>query len=157
MLFRSCAGRACGAGGADGSGCTSRAGGAHRACRASFAGCASGASRPYRPHRACRTGGAWQPRHPHRASRTRQTPGAAGAYRPGNAAYAATIAGTAPTAAGVRFITIVSHWGITSLYHSARPAGCAESAAALPPRAGKHRAHSIVCAGAFPCPSYHLP
>ncbi len=115
-----CSGRACRAGR------TGRTGRAHRSGGASRTRCSSGACRAGRTGRARRThhsGGAHrshrpgQSRHTGRTYRPGKAPWSPRPGRPRNAADAAALARTPVTAAGFRFIAIVSHGEISSLYH----------------------------------------
>lgn len=115
-----CSGGACRAGG------TGRAGRAHRSGGAGRPRCSSGACRAGRTGRARRThrsGGAHrshrpgQSRHTGRTYRPGKAPRSPRSRRPRNAADAAALARTPVTAAGFRFIAIVSHGEISSLYH----------------------------------------
>ena len=115
-----CSGRACRAGR------TGRTGRAHRSGGAGRTRCSSGACRAGRTGRARRThhsGGAHrshrpgQSRHTGRTYRPGKAPWSPRPGRPRNAADAAALARTPVTAAGFRFIAIVSHGEISSLYH----------------------------------------
>lgn len=99
---------------------------AHRSGGASRTRCSSGACRAGRTGRARRThhsGGAHrshrpgQSRHTGRTYRPGKAPWSPRPGRPRNAADAAALARTPVTAAGFRFIAIVSHGEISSLYH----------------------------------------
>ena len=105
---------------------TGRAGRAHRSGGASRTRCSSGAcraGRTGRAGRAHRSGGAHrshrpgQSRHTGRTYRPGKAPRSPRPGRPRNAADAAALARTPVTAAGFRFIAIVSHGEISSLYH----------------------------------------
>lgn len=105
---------------------TGRSGGTHRSGGASRTRCSSGACRAGRTGRARRThhsGGAHrshrpgQSRHTGRTYRPGKAPWSPRPGRPRNAADAAALARTPVTAAGFRFIAIVSHGEISSLYH----------------------------------------
>ena len=105
---------------------TGRTGGAHRSGGAGRTRCSSGACRAGRTGRARRThrsGGAHrshrpgQSRHTGRTYRPGKAPRSPRPGRPRNAADAAALARTPVTAAGFRFIAIVSHGEISSLYH----------------------------------------
>ena len=105
---------------------TGRTGRAHRSGGASRTRCSSGACRAGRTGRARRThhsGGAHrshrpgQSRHTGRTYRPGKAPWSPRPGRPRNAADAAALARTPVTAAGFRFIAIVSHGEISSLYH----------------------------------------
>ena len=115
-----CSGRACRAGGTGRSGGTHRAGGtggarcSGRACRAGRTGRAGRAHRSGGAHRSHRPG---QSRHTGRTYRPGKAPWSPRPGRPRNAADAAALARTPVTAAGFRFIAIVSHGEISSLYH----------------------------------------
>ena len=109
--------------------CIRRAGWAHRAgsTRCTRSACSAG-----RTHGAGWAGGALGARqagHTHGTYGAGQAPGAPGTRRTGNAADAAgaaAIAGASAiigASAGVRFITVISHWGISSLYHSSAARG----------------------------------
>ncbi len=109
-----------------GTGRAGRAGRAHRSGGASRTRCSSGACRAGRTGRARRThrsGGAHrshrpgQSRHTGRTYRPGKAPWSPRPGRPRNAADAAALARTPVTAAGFRFIAIVSHGEISSLYH----------------------------------------
>lgn len=109
-----------------GTGRAGRAGRAHRSGGASRTRCSSGACRAGRTGRARRThrsGGAHrshrpgQSRHTGRTYRPGKAPRSPRSRRPRNAADAAALARTPVTAAGFRFIAIVSHGEISSLYH----------------------------------------
>ena len=112
--------------------CASCAGSTHRAHRASrtdrtsSSRCTSCAGRTRGPCRALGTG---QAGHTHRTYGTGQAPGAPGTWRTGDAADAADAAAITGASAiigasaGVRFITVISHWGISSLYHSSAARG----------------------------------
>ena len=115
-----CSGRACHAGG------TGRSGGTHyssgtsgarcsgRACRAGGTGRSGGTHYPGGAHRSHRPG---QSRHTGRTYRPGKAPRSPRSRRPRNAADAAALARTPVTAAGFRFIAIVSPGEISSLYH----------------------------------------
>ena len=99
---------------------------AHRSGGAGRTRCSSGACRAGRTGRARRThrsGGAHrshrpgQSRHTGRTYRPGKAPRSPRPGRPRNAADAAALARTPVTAAGFRFIAIVSHGEISSLYH----------------------------------------
>ena len=99
---------------------------AHRSGGAGRTRCSSGACRAGRTGRARRThhsGGAHrshrpgQSRHTGRTYRPGKAPWSPRPGRPRNAADAAALARTPVTAAGFRFIAIVSHGEISSLYH----------------------------------------
>ncbi len=103
---------------------TGRSGGTHHG--AGRPRCSSGACRAGRTGRARRThhsGGAHrshrpgQSRHTGRTYRPGKAPWSPRPGRPRNAADAAALARTPVTAAGFRFIAIVSHGEISSLYH----------------------------------------
>ena len=105
---------------------TGRSGGTHRSGGASRTRCSSGAcraGRTGRTGRAHRSGGAHrshrpgQSRHTGRTYRPGKAPWSPRPGRPRNAADAAALARTPVTAAGFRFIAIVSHGEISSLYH----------------------------------------
>lgn len=105
---------------------TGRSGGTHRSGGASRTRCSSGAcraGRTGRAGRAHRSGGAHrshrpgQSRHTGRTYRPGKAPWSPRPGRPRNAADAAALARTPVTAAGFRFIAIVSHGEISSLYH----------------------------------------
>lgn len=105
---------------------TGRSGGTHRSGGAGRTRCSSGACRAGRTGRARRThhsGGAHrshrpgQSRHTGRTYRPGKAPWSPRPGRPRNAADAAALARTPVTAAGFRFIAIVSHGEISSLYH----------------------------------------
>ncbi len=105
---------------------TGRSGGTHHAGGAGRTRCSSGACRAGRTGRARRThhsGGAHrshrpgQSRHTGRTYRPGKAPWSPRPGRPRNAADAAALARTPVTAAGFRFIAIVSHGEISSLYH----------------------------------------
>ena len=109
-----------------GTGRAGRAGRAHRSGGAGRTRCSSGACRAGRTGRARRThhsGGAHrshrpgQSRHTGRTYRPGKAPWSPRPGRPRNAADAAALARTPVTAAGFRFIAIVSHGEISSLYH----------------------------------------
>ena len=105
---------------------TGRARRTHRSGGAGRTRCSSGACRAGRTGRARRThhsGGAHrshrpgQSRHTGRTYRPGKAPWSPRPGRPRNAADAAALARTPVTAAGFRFIAIVSHGEISSLYH----------------------------------------
>ena len=105
---------------------TGRTGRAHRSGGAGRTRCSSGAcraGRTGRAGRAHRSGGAHrshrpgQSRHTGRTYRPGKAPWSPRPGRPRNAADAAALARTPVTAAGFRFIAIVSHGEISSLYH----------------------------------------
>ena len=105
---------------------TGRSGGTHRAGGTGGARCsgrACRAGRTGRTGRAHRSGGAHrshrpgQSRHTGRTYRPGKAPRSPRPGRPRNAADAAALARTPVTAAGFRFIAIVSHGEISSLYH----------------------------------------
>ena len=105
---------------------TGRSGGTHHAGGAGRTRCSSGACRAGRTGRARRThhsGGAHrshrpgQSRHTGRTYRPGKAPWSPRPGRPRNAADAAALARTPVTAAGFRFIAIVSPGEISSLYH----------------------------------------
>ena len=105
---------------------TNRSGGTHypggtsgarcsgRACRAGGTGRSGGTHYPGGAHRSHRPG---QSRHTGRTYRPGKAPRSPRSRRPRNAADAAALARTPVTAAGFRFIAIVSHGEISSLYH----------------------------------------
>lgn len=105
---------------------TGRSGGTHHAGGTGGARCSGGAcraGRTGRAGRAHRSGGAHrshrpgQSRHTGRTYRPGKAPRSPRSRRPRNAADAAALARTPVTAAGFRFIAIVSHGEISSLYH----------------------------------------
>ncbi len=103
-----------------GTGRAHRSGGAGRtrcssgACRAGRTGRTGRAHRSGGAHRSHRPG---QSRHTGRTYRPGKAPWSPRPGRPRNAADAAALARTPVTAAGFRFIAIVSHGEISSLYH----------------------------------------
>lgn len=101
-------GRAHRSGGTGGARCSGRACRAGRTGRARRTHRSGGAHRSHRPGQSRHTGRTYRPGKAPRSPR----PG-----RPRNAADAAALARTPVTAAGFRFIAIVSHGEISSLYH----------------------------------------